>query len=102
MNIVRELTKYLNTDQLPVICFDQQLYTIAKKIQWNFPSEYGENKFVVMLGPLHIEQSFLKVLGQLMDGSGWTTILSHSGVCSAGSAEAFLKVNLFASLLFHN
>ena len=32
MDIVMNLTKYLNNGQIPVICLDQQLYTICKLI----------------------------------------------------------------------
>lgn len=93
MKLVRDLTQYLNGNQTPVMCLDQQLYVLAKKIQWNFPANFAENKFVVLLGPLHIEQSFLRVLGSYIEGSGWSAILSHSGICTSGSAEALLKVN---------
>ncbi|CAG9821995.1 unnamed protein product [Phaedon cochleariae] len=92
MNIVRNITKYLNGDQIPVICVDQLLYALMKKIQWSWPQEYGEDKFIVLLGPLHIEQWFLRILGQFMEGSGWTTIVSHAGITTAGSAEAMMKL----------
>ncbi|KAK3921569.1 DNA primase [Frankliniella fusca] len=86
-------TNYLNPGQVPVMCVDQQLYVIGKKIQWQWPSLYGENKLVLLLlGPLHIEQNFLKVLGQLMVGSGWNSVITQSGIASSGSADALLKV----------
>lgn len=71
---------------------DQPLYATGKKIQWTWPDTYGEDKFVLLLGPLHIEQSFLGILGQLMEGCGWVGVVAASGVMSAGSAEAILKV----------
>lgn len=92
MDIVMNLTKYLNNEQIPVICLDQQLYTICKLIQFNWPSVYGPDKFVALMGPLHIEQSFLRVVGQLLEGSGWSSIIADSGIASMGSAEGFLKV----------
>ena len=33
---------------------DQPLYAIAKEIQWSWPSTYGEEKYVVLMGGLHI------------------------------------------------
>lgn len=92
MDIVKNITGYLNGNQIPVIGFDQPLYTLAKKIQWQWPDKYGEDKYVVLFGPLHIEHTFLKVLGQLLEGSGWSSIITQSGVASSGSAEALLKV----------
>lgn len=94
MNLTKILTAYLNPGQTAVLCADQQLYAIIKAIQWNWPQEYGESHIVSMLGPLHIEKAFLRVLGQFLEGSGWTTIISHSEVSSAGSAEGFQKVRL--------
>ena len=54
----RQATEHLNP--VPVITVDQPLYAIAKKIQWTWPRIYGEDKFVVMMGGLHIEMALLK------------------------------------------
>ena len=94
MNIVKNMTQYLNGVQTPVICVDQQLYTICKGIQNNWSELYGSNKFVILMGPLHIEQSFLRILGQLLQGSGWTAIFWYNirGFCRsfAKSMSIFL------------
>ncbi|KAE8739201.1 hypothetical protein FOCC_FOCC015307 [Frankliniella occidentalis] len=92
INLVMKLTEYLNPGQQAVICFDLQLYIIAKKIQWQWPDLYSENKLVVLLGPLHIEQAFLRMLGSYMEGCGWNAIITHSGIATSGSSEALLKV----------
>ena len=42
---------------------DQPLYAVAKQVQWNWKDRYGENKFVIVFGGLHIELAFLKVIG---------------------------------------
>lgn len=94
MDIVKNITQHLNSEQTPVICVDQQLYVLCKSIQYNWPSEYGTHKFVVLMGPLHIEQSFLRILGQFLEGSGWTGIVADSSIASVGSAEALLKVHM--------
>jgi hypothetical protein len=39
-----------------------------------------------MMGGLHTEMAALKTLGDLLDGSGWTTILVNANVTSAGRA----------------
>ena len=63
MNITQTAIQHLNPGQTPVICADQPLYIEAKKIQWNWPDIYGEDKYVVLLGGLHIEMNFMKVIG---------------------------------------
>ena len=45
-----------------------------------------------MLGPLHIEQNFLKVIGDWLEGSGWTKIYDYSSVSTSGRVDSFLTV----------
>ena len=71
MKTNKAATQLLNPGQIPVLTMDQPLYAIGKQIQWNLPELYGEDKYVVMLGPLHIEMAGLKMIGNLLEGSGW-------------------------------
>lgn len=71
MRIVKETTAFLNPGQPPVICMDQPLYALAKQIQWENSTNYGEKKFVVMMGALHIEMAALKMVGNWLKNSGW-------------------------------
>lgn len=57
MDVLREATSFLNPGQVPVITLDQPLFALAKAIQWKWPAEYGEDKFVVMFGGLHLEMT---------------------------------------------
>ncbi|KAK3926446.1 BRISC and BRCA1-A complex member 2, partial [Frankliniella fusca] len=75
-----------------VLCMDQQLYVLAKKLQWLKRALYGEERVVMLLGGFHIEKAFLAVIGQMLEKSGWVHILACSGVTTAGSAEGALKV----------
>jgi len=70
---------------------DQPLFAIAKRIQWNWPDVYGENKLVILLGGLHIEMAALKVVGDWLCGSGWTAVLVQSGVVTSGVADSLLR-----------
>ena len=63
MGVVKNVVEHLNPEQTPVITFDQPLFALAKQIQWKWPETYGEDKFVVMFGGLHIEMAALKTLG---------------------------------------
>ena len=44
-----------------------------------------------MLGGLHTEMALWNVLGDLLEGSGWTSALSEAEVTSAGTAQSMLN-----------
>ena len=71
MDIIKLSVNHLNPGQVPVFALDQPLFAVGKEIQWNWSDLYGEKKFVVMFGGLHIEMAFLKVIGGWLEGSGW-------------------------------
>lgn len=75
---------------------DQPLFVLAKQIKWEWPEIYGEDKFVVMFGGLHIDMAAFKLLGDLLKGSGWVTALSEADVASLGTAKSFLTVSNLA------
>ncbi len=93
MDKVRDTVAFLNPGQTPVISADQPLYALAKQIQWHWPEKYGEDKFVLMFGGLHIEMAALSSIGSLLKGSGWTSALTDAGAASFGTAESFLTAS---------
>jgi len=93
MDKVRDTVAFLNPGQTPVIGADQPLYALAKQIQWHWPGKYGEDKFVLMFGGLHIEMAAFSSIGSLLKGSGWTSVLTDAGVASSGTAESFLTAS---------
>ena len=64
---------------------------MAKQIQWRWPTSYGEDRFIVMFGGLHIEMVSLKVIGDLLEGSSWLGALVQAGVATIGTADSLLK-----------
>jgi len=61
-------------------------------MQWTFPDLFVEDKFVVMLGGLHIEVALWSTMGDLLRGCGWPEYLKEAGlVKSEAAALAFLK-----------
>jgi hypothetical protein len=70
MDVVRKAVEHFNPGQTPVVTLDQPLLALVKQILWKWPQEYGEEKFVVPFGCLHIEMSALKTLGDWLQGSG--------------------------------
>ncbi|KAK3915147.1 Baculoviral IAP repeat-containing protein 6 [Frankliniella fusca] len=93
MKIAREITSLVNFGQTPVLCMDAPLFALAKQIQWNWPDNYGEKKLVLLFGPFHIEQSCLRLIGRLLEGSGWTSVVSSAGLASETAAASFLRVD---------
>ena len=51
---------------------------------------YGEDKFVVMFGGLHIETATLRTLGDWLQGSGWVEALVQAEITTAGIADSCL------------
>jgi hypothetical protein len=89
MEKVRDVVKFLNPDQTPIITADQPLVVLAKQIQWEWDTECGETKYVVIFGGLHIEMACFKLLGDLLRNDhnilfelkSWSvnlTVISHS------------------------
>ncbi len=93
MDVVKKAIEILKPGQVPIITVDQPLYTIAKQIQWSWPATHGEDHFIVMFGGLHIEMAALKILGDLLEGSGWTGALVQAGVATPGTADSLLKAS---------
>ena len=90
IDIIMKAVDFLNQGQVPVLACDQPLYATAKKVQWNFPTVYGEKK-LVMFGGFHTELAALKALGSWIEDSGWTSVLVQAGMTTPGTADSFLK-----------
>ena len=93
MDFVQRAVHRLNPGQVPVLTLDQPLFTIAKQIQWHWSDVNGEEKFVILLGGLHIEMAALTTPGDFLDGSGWTHALTQADLATAGKADSFLKAS---------
>ena len=52
---------------------------------------YGEDKFVVMFGGLHIEMAAMRTLGDWLQGSGWVEALVQAEITTASTADSFLR-----------
>ena len=90
MEKIRDTVVFLNPGQTPVLVADQPLY--ALQIQWQW-TDYGEDKFVIMFGGLHIELASMRSIGTLLQDSGWTSTICESNVASSGTAESLLTAS---------
>ena len=91
MTMIKAAVNHVNPGQTPVIALDQPHFALGKLIQWNWPSTHGEKKFILMLGGLHIEMAAFKLLGDWLDGSGWTSALVAAEIATGGVADSFIK-----------
>ena len=93
MDVIRAAVNFLNPGQIPIMTCDQPLFALAKKVQWKFPDIYGEDEFVIWPGGLHFEMACWSVVGDLLENTGWDTLISESEVATPGVAKSFLKVS---------
>ena len=91
LDVIKKVTELVHPGQAPVVPMDQPLFTIAKNIQWTWPSVHGESKFVIMFGGMHIESAALETVGNILESSGWTGALVQACVPTSGKADSFLK-----------
>ena len=50
------------------------------------PFTLGEDKLVVMMGALHIEDKAHQMIGKILRDSGWTTLLTQAQILTVGRA----------------
>ena len=91
MDVIDQVHKKLKLDQPLVITADQPVYVIGKQIQWLYPDEYGDQKVLLMMGPLHIEISFFNLLGNWLESNGWIESLVKAKITSPGEAGSCLS-----------
>ena len=91
LDMIWKAVNHLNKGQPIVVALDQPLYAIAKRIQWQWPEEYGIRRFLITLGGLHIEMAYLSALGDWLDCSGWMAAITNSEIAEGGVAESFLS-----------
>jgi len=60
-------------------------------VKW--PQEYGEQKFVIVFGGLHIEMAALKTLCDWLQESRCVQVLVQAEITSAGAADSFLQAS---------
>ena len=87
MDVIQASTSYLNPGQIPIIAMDQPLYAIAKQIQWKWSDQYGERKFVIMFGGLHLGIAFLKLLGGWLEGARKDNCTNERRCCLGGNSR---------------
>ena len=93
MSMVKKIVQYVNHNQVPIDVSDQPVFALSKELQLRLPQMFGYDKYICMLGDLHIEQSLLVMHGQLIKGSGLDSIMSNTNLSTAGGTTALVDVN---------
>lgn len=91
MDIQRQAVEYLNPGQIPVIKFDQPLFTLTKFVQWKWPATHEEQVHVVMMGGLHLEMVLRNTMGDVLECCGWISSLTEAEVASNSTDDSMLK-----------
>ena len=66
MNIISKTISVINPNQTPVDTCDQPVYALTKQIQRRYPELFGNSKYFLLSGRLHIGQALLIVHGELL------------------------------------
>ena len=74
-----------------MITADQPVYALGKQIQWKYTEECKD--IFWMMGPLHIEMTFMNVIGYWLYGSGWVTVFEKGSDFTLARVESCLYVN---------
>ncbi|KAJ8892895.1 hypothetical protein PR048_005476 [Dryococelus australis] len=93
VNVVTECVKYLDPNQTSVLVGDQPPFTLMKQIQYYLREEHGEDKFVEMMGELHIEKATLRKAERWLEGNEWVEMITQSEITTKEKAEDPLKVS---------
>ena len=71
---------------------------LSEKNQITWPGEYGEKKICCTDGGgggggggLHIEMTMLVVIGDWLDGSGWTYVMTSANITTEGRERSLQK-----------
>ena len=82
----------LNEGQTPVDTCDEPLFALSKEAQYRNPKLF-EN-YVVLFGALHMEQSFLGMHGDLINGSGLLEVLNRLNFTTIGVSGLSVKADV--------
>ena len=92
MDIIKNTISKLNPEQTPIDVCDQPVYTLSKEIQFRFSDQFGQGKYFVLFGALHIEKSLLVIYADIIKGSGIKQILDANELSVVGT-DAIVNVN---------
>jgi hypothetical protein len=69
--------------------FDQQLYAMAKQVQWSQPDVFCNH--IIRLGGFHTLSCFIAAIGKLWGDAGLKDLLVESSVYASGTVKLMLN-----------
>ena len=84
MRVIRAAVAHVNPSRTPVIAVDQPLFVLAKEIQWRLGGVYDEDRYVFMVGGLHVEMASWKIARQV---AHWYWMGRNSLQCGSGDTR---------------
>ena len=63
----------------------------VKYLQWQRSKLYGEDKFAIMFGGLHIANTQWSTLGDVLDCFGWKSVLTEATVDKSRISNSHLE-----------
>ena len=91
MDMIWKAVNYLNKGQHIVAALDQSMCVIAKRVQRQWPEQYGTHRFLIILGGLKVEMVYLSTLEDWLDCSDCVAAITTSEIAEGGVAESFLS-----------
>jgi len=73
--------------------FDQQLYVIAKQVEWAIPETFRNH--TVRLGGFHALSCYIAAIGKLWGDGGLKDVLVDSSVYASGTVDQMLNGKAF-------
>ena len=78
------MINFIFEHQIPVDISDQPVFAFSKEVQLLDPT--GPDKYVCLLGDLHIEQSLLGLHIDIIKGSALDTVMNNANLSSTGTS----------------
>ena len=85
MNIIKKTIKFTNEGEIPVDVSNQPVYALSKEVQIGYNETFGTDKYVCMLGELHMEHTALMIHGDLIRGSGLDSQFVNTKLSTEGT-----------------
>ena len=60
MTVIEKIVAFKNPQPVPAVAKGQPIYNSMKQVQWQYPNRFGKEKFVIIMGGLHMKWLFSK------------------------------------------
>lgn len=86
-------TQTLNPGQIAVLTCDQPLYILCKKLQLIQDQQLSMSKIFLLMGQFHVEKELLTVHGNVIEGTGLSSVLDSAGLSLKAVGSCLVNVS---------